>query len=379
MQEIKKRRIVLASVLKPANEPRMFEKIGMSLSKKFDVYCIGAPLTSKNNEKSYPSPKVLELPSAERLSLSRLFMPFNVLVKVIRLKPSVVIICTHELIFISLIAKLLTGCKILYDIQENYYRNIRYGNSFPTILRYIVALYVRLKEALSRLFIVHYFLAEKGYEGEMSFFGKNRTVLENKVIALSPATTSKKSISDGCIHLVFTGTLAETTGVFIAIDLAKKLHELDPRIRLQIIGYSSKSETVDHIQSTIQDHYFIALKGGNTIVPHEDILLAIQSADFGVISYPLNPSTINSVPTKLYEYLAFRLPILLIDNTQWQSICDAYNAAIPFNPDTLSAENLLSALKAQKFYTTLPQDVFWSSEEKKLLQTMETIVSEPNP
>ena len=30
MQEIKKRRIVLASVLKPVNDPRMFEKMGQS-------------------------------------------------------------------------------------------------------------------------------------------------------------------------------------------------------------------------------------------------------------------------------------------------------------------------------------------------------------
>jgi hypothetical protein len=374
MQEIKKRRIVLASVLKPATEPRMFDKIGMSLSKKFEVFCIGAPLESKKNDKFFTNPKVLELPKVSRLSLSRLLIPFDVLLKVIKLKPSVLIICTHELIFISFFAKLFTGCKVLYDIQENYYRNIRYGHSFPALLRSLIACYVRFKEWISGLFTSHYFLAEKAYEQEMTFFGINRTVLENKVIGPPTATISKKSIHDGCIHLVFTGTLAETTGVFIAIDLAKKLHESEDRIRLQIIGYSSKSETVDLIQSKIQHHSFIKLKGGKSHVPHHEILFAIQSADFGIISYPPNPSTINSVPTKLFEYLAFRLPILLIANPQWQKICAPYNAAVPFNPYTFSATDLLSALKTQHFYTTLPQEVFWASEEKKLLQTMEELV-----
>ncbi|HEX6889150.1 MAG TPA: hypothetical protein VF141_00600 [Chryseolinea sp.] len=377
MQEIKKRRIVLASVLKPVTEPRMFDKIGVSLSKRFEVYCIGAPKASNSSDRSLANPKVLELPKVRRLSLSRVLIPFQVLRHVIKIKPSVLIICTHELISISLVAKLLTGCKVLYDIQENYYRNILYGNSFPGWVRSFVASYVRFKEVASRLFTSHYFLAEKGYEQEMTFFGQNRTVLENKVIAPSTAPinigVAKKSINDGCIHLVFTGTLAETTGVFIAIDLAIRLHELDDRIRLLIIGYSSRSNTVDLIQSRIQLHSFIELKGGNALVPHEDILYAIQSSDFGIISYPPNPSTKNSIPTKLFEYLAYQLPILLIDNKHWQSICDRYNAAIPFNPDTLSVADLLSSIKGQQFYKIPPQDVFWSSEEKKLLQTMEML------
>ncbi len=41
MQEIKKRRIVLASVLKPVNDPRMFEKMGQSLSHHYEVHIIG--------------------------------------------------------------------------------------------------------------------------------------------------------------------------------------------------------------------------------------------------------------------------------------------------------------------------------------------------
>ena len=55
MQEIKKRRIVLASVLKPANEPRMFDKIGISLANEFEVYCIGAPAAKEEHNVNYKS------------------------------------------------------------------------------------------------------------------------------------------------------------------------------------------------------------------------------------------------------------------------------------------------------------------------------------
>ena len=371
MQEIKKRRIVLASVLKPANEPRMFDKIGSTLANDYDVYCIGAPLRTASNLAS--NPKVVEIPNVKRLSLSRLFVPFKILRKVIELRPALLIICTHELLLIAWLAKLITRCTIIYDVQENYYRNIRYGTSFPFFLRELIASYVRTKEVISKAFVSHYFLAEKAYKQEMTFFGTKKTILENKTVESAMAIKANTDKEDGCIQFLFSGTLAETTGVFIAIDVMKKLHELDNKVRLNIVGYSADRRTVDLIRSAIQNHDFIQLKGGNTLVAHNEIVSEILSADFGIISYPPNPSTANSVPTKLFEYLACSLPILLIDNPQWLRLCEPYNAAIPFNPQTFSASSTLKALKEQKFYTTLPQDVFWSSEEQKLLQTIETL------
>ena len=371
MQEIKKRRIVLASVLKPADEPRMFDKIGMTLAKDYDVYCIGAPTGIAR--KGATNPRILELQRVKRLSPTRLLLPFTVLRHVIKLRPTLFIICTHELLLIALLAKLITRCKVIYDIQENYYRNIIFGTSFPPFLRGLVAAFVRIKEWSSMVFVSHYFLAEKAYDGEMTFFGARKTILENKVVG--PVTPRKPNTirGDEGIRFLFSGTLAETTGVFIAIDIVKKLHDLDNKVRLTIIGYSADSRIVELIHSSIQDHDFIQLKGGRSIVPHTEIVSEIQWADVGIISYPPNFSTVNSMPTKLFEYLAYRLPILLIDNPRWLQVCEPFNAAVPFNTDDFSAKAILRALREHKFYTTVPQDVFWSGEEQKLLQSIENV------
>jgi hypothetical protein len=133
------------------------------------------------------------------------------------------------------------------------------------------------------------------------------------------------------------------------------------------------------IRSKIQHHPYIELKGGNSIVPHEDILSAIHAADVGIISYPANPSTINSVPTKLFEYLGYQLPILIIDHPLWVKVCEPYNAAIPFNPDTFSATEVLTAIKRGTFYTTLPQDVFWCLRRKKASANAGKHISALNP
>jgi len=372
MQEIKKRTIVLASVLKPANEPRMFDKIGTSLAKHYEVYCIGAPIASENNS-DYSNPKLIFLNQSGRISLSRLLAPFVILKTVMRIKPSVLIICTHELLFISLIAKIFTRCKVIYDVQENYYRNITFGKSFSFFTGLLLAVYVRSKERISKLFVDHYFLAERAYETEMNFFGTKKTILENKLVDFETNASSPRRKSAQNIRLLFTGTLAETTGVFIAIDLATKLHQLDKNISLKIVGSSVNKKQLEDIEKKIKDHSFIELIGGNTFVPHQKIIDAIGLVDFGIISYPPNPSTFNAIPTKLYEYLGLQLPILLVAHPEWSKICEPFNAAISFKLVSPPIDQVLNAMKTREFYTSPPQNVFWASEELKLMQTLETL------
>lgn len=369
MQEIKKRRIVLASLLKPVNDTRMFEKLGVSLAREYDVHVIGyegqAPLPA-------PSISLHPLKPFGRIGIARLLRAFAVLRTVLRLRPDLLIICTHELLWISLMAKLLTGCKVIYDVQENYALNILHSPTFTPMLRPLAAGYVRAKERLSNAWVSFYFLAEAGYEKEIEFPGTRNVVLENKV--RSPQTDKQQhaltSIASDTIQLLFSGTLAETTGVFIALDVASRLHVLDPKIRLLITGYCAHADTLLKLKAALKDKPFVTLQGGDRLVPHTAILESIQAADFGIVSYPPNPSTLNSTPTKLYEYLAYRLPMLLIDHPAWVARCASYRAAVPFDPENFDSASVLQALKTQTFYTAPPDGIYWEEEENKLFKAV---------
>jgi hypothetical protein len=230
------------------------------------------------------------------------------------------------------------------------------------LLRPFIALYVRLKEISFSPLIDHFILAEAGYEKELSYLPKRKTVVENK---LKPAAESyeKKSKADGLIHLLFSGTLAETTGVFQAIQLAKALYQIDSKIRLTLIGYCAQSSVLEKIKSATQTETFIELHGGNALVPHQEILKAIYESDFGIISYPSNPSTENALPTKLYEYLGCQLPILLTEYTPWVQRCVPPAAAIVVNFNINRAEEILHKMKSTTFYTSHPTDVHWEDEK----------------
>jgi hypothetical protein len=374
MQEIKKRRIVLASLLKPVNDTRMFEKLGTTLSAQYDVHVIGYEAHTHDKAGAIA---FHPLKAFRRIGIGRILRVFTALRIVLRLRPHVLIVCTHELLWMSLVAKALTGCRVIYDVQENYALNILHSPTFTRIVRPFVAGLVRAKERLSTWWVSLYILAEVGYEKELHFPGKRKVVLENKV--RSPQTDVRlplRRYSDSdTIQLLFGGTLAETTGVFVAVDVASKLHALDDRIRLLIIGYCSHGDTLQKLQRLLKGRPFVTLQGGDRLVPHTEIVDAIRAADFGIVSYPPNPSTVHSTPTKLYEYLGYRLPMLLIDHPDWVARCAPYHAAVTFNPENFDARVVLQALTTGSFYTASPRDVYWEDEENKLFDAIRAVLA----
>ncbi|MBT1705404.1 glycosyltransferase [Chryseosolibacter indicus] len=369
MSEVKKRKVVIASVLKPVDDTRMYEKLGISLASipDVEVHVIGFPACSK----SVSSIKFHQLRFFKRLSAKRLFVPWKILSLTVKLKPALFIITTHELLLVSSIAKLLTGCKIIYDVQENYERNILYTNAFPPVIRGVISRYVGVKQLLLSRFVDHFFLAEKSYEQELSFLGNRKTILENKLMS---APINKRERKNHSFNLLFSGTLAESTGVFTAIQIAIGLHQLSSKVRLTIIGYAAKGHTLKEIRQLAESHSFITLIGGDNLVPHKQILEYIDNSDFGIIAYPPNPSTAGSVPTKLYEYIGRQLPIILINHTPWVDFCKQYNAAVVFNYAEIDYPTLFNQMNQSDFYTIDPKEVFWQSEEPKLLKAVKTII-----
>ncbi len=364
---MKKQRIVLASIPKPVDDTRMFEKIGKSLSKNPDneIFIIGFP------SKQLPiatNITFISHPYFVRLSLKRLLMPLIILKKTYEVKPEIIIVNTHELLMVAVVNRIFFGTKIIYDVQENYWRNILWTDAFPTPFKYMLACWVRGKEFMVSRFFHQFFLAEKGFEKEMKFFRNKSIVLENKGLLPKGFTRTK---SGGAIKLLFSGTISESTGVFEVIELASELHRQDQSVSLCIIGYCSLASTLQRVKEAIADKPFISLIGGDQLVPHQEILDQISCSDFGIMYYPPSPHTEKKIPTKLYEYLSAQLPMIIQNHQPWMALCDPYKAAIAINFQApMDGPGTLQKMKQTDFYPVAPTDVFWSSEEEKLLQVM---------
>ncbi len=501
--------IVLTSILKPVNDTRMFEKFGLSLGQtnKYDVNIIG--FASKNIKKVdnvyfYP------LFNFKRTSPLRLLAPWKILFLLFKVKPSVIIFNTPETLYVILLYKLLTGCKIVYDVQENYFRNIYYNKNYIPTVRILLSYSIRLKEWSGRWLIDKIIFAEDGYILEMPRSAQKATVIKNTykeldlekldseafgslnldfkesgiagsdhkdVIPnrfdteeldqreldsqsadnkgfeeqgidakgfegkiqdnrgldadeLQPAgigslegNTQKlydqrsydrtsnakgldeedlntKKLNDKDLYLeelafkdihlekeerrnnqqgitfLFSGTISDNYGVFTAIEFIDKLQSLNPLVELLIAGYCANEKVLKKLVSRIKGKTHIKLIGGDHLVPHQEIINYIRKADFGLICYEINPSTENCFPTKIYEYMANRLPILIQNYEPWSSFCLRYNAGIEVNYKIFDVAKLLKLIKEGNFYGKgIPDEVFWKNDEEKLLKLIKDIQS----
>jgi hypothetical protein len=352
-----KKILVIASVLKPVNDSRNYEKTAISISKSgnYQIHLVGQKVLNIPTDSS-----ILFNPlfSFSRLSVKRFFTSWIFLNYLFRTKPDLIIVTTFELLLPSILYKILKSKKLIYDIQENYFRNLIYTNSFPFGIKHILAIGVRALEYGTRPFVNHYLLAEKNYQKEFSFTKNKHTILENKLLKSSVKPRMKRQ--DDCIQLLYTGTIAENYGVFEAVELTKNLYKLDSKIRLKIIGFAAQKTVLEKLKNEIQNLDFITITGGETFVPHQEILTAIAEADFGLISYRPDKSTENCIPTKIYEYLAHKLPYLISPNPIWLELTSKYNAGITIDFLNYNADKILEQLRETKFYTSeAGEEVYW--------------------
>ncbi|MFM7855260.1 MAG: hypothetical protein ACKO96_25845 [Flammeovirgaceae bacterium] len=143
---------------------------------------------------------------------------------------------------------------------------------------------------------------------------------------------------------------------------------------LEIIGFCAHRETLDKIERCIETHRFISLKGGANLIPHNEVMNAIASANFGIVSYQLLPHLKSKMPTKLYEYLGAQLPILLQKNEPWTSLANQFNACIAIDFDSCNPTEILKEIHTKSYYGKntefLEHQILWSSEEKKLIDRL---------
>lgn len=369
---MKKRTILIASVLKPVDDTRAFGKLGVTLEKHgYEVHLVGRSGSAPTS----PNITCHSLGSFSRMSWRRVFAPLQVLVKILQVKPEVLIVTTHELLIVAVINRIIFGRLFIYDIQENYAANIRFGDGFPTGLRGLIAGWVRLKERLAARLAAGFWLAEKCYLSELNFLPASRVwVVENK--AKKPSQLpARKQMNPSTLSLLFTGTLSGSTGLWSALDLARSLRQVSPELTLHLAGYCARKSELDQLREELKRQDYITLEGGDTLVPHSRVLELIGQKDMGLVLNPVSTVNEHRIPTKLYEYVAYRLPILVMQHRPWVEFVHLHQAGVAIDLRYPDPEKLIAALIGQSFYGQEPTGVFWEEEEAKVIEALRRVLA----
>jgi glycogen(starch) synthase len=377
--------ILLASVLKPLDDTRMLGKFGRTLATRATTQVHVAGRQAATPSGLPTNLHTHALLDGTRLSLSRVRAQIRYWELLQHLQPDVVVVHAPELLPLTVLWRALgQGRRFIYDVRENYALNIRTQQVYPMWARSLLAGLVRGLETLAASQAAAVLLAERSYAPELPFARPDRTlVLENKYqpyAGESPATALGHLPGPSePLRLLYSGTISELNGVLEAITFWQQVRTVWPAAQLTIMGFCQQSAQLVRLWAAIdRAGEGITLVGGNTLVPHTRIVEEINRSHLGLLPYRPHTSTARCIPTKLFEYLAHGLPVVVPPNPLWQQIVERFGAGVCVDFQALGQSEVpteaLHLLRQQRFYPAgVPAEAFWAAEAEKLLCLMDSI------
>ncbi|WP_022823045.1 glycosyltransferase [Hymenobacter norwichensis] len=385
------RTVLLASVLKPLDDTRMYGKFGVTLAERpnTSVHVAGraaaVPATAPANLHTHC------LLEGSRLSWARLAAQWRYWQLLRRLQPDLVVVHAPELLLLTLLWHwLATNRRFLYDIRENYALNVSTQQVYGGFTRRWLAAGLRWVEARAAHRAAAVLLAEESYADELPFLKallpKQVLLLENKYQPFSaeaallprPLPTPTEPL-----RLLYSGTISRLNGIEEALTLAEELHRIRPGgALLTVIGFCQQPGLLLELQQRQQANpAWLRLVVAAGPVPHHAIVAEIQQSHIGLLLYQPHPSTERCRPTKLFEYLAHGLPMLIPANPLWEDVVRRYRAGLVVDLQHMTeAAKMLHEITTPKLTATslfypegIPTAALWASEGIKLRALVDSI------
>ncbi|MEM9984147.1 MAG: glycosyltransferase [Bacteroidota bacterium] len=368
----RKPRLTQISILNPVYHTRILAKWAYSLvDLGFEVGVIGQGEGSRKFEHQV---ELIPQGVFGRLGRKRWLFPWSMAKLALKEEADVYLIHAPELLITAAKLKKRRSCRVLYDVHENYQANLRQGAHWPRGIRlglgWIFGLWERY---MVGRWVDGVILAEAVYASQLRFPKVPTLVLENKALS-RPAPPYPHPRP----YLIYTGTLAREWGIFEAIELWEEWHALQP-IDLIIAGHTQQAVLLRELQERIKRTAHptrIHLMGGNTYLPHAQILSLIAGCVAGLGLYQDLPQLRGKIPTKFYEFMAAGRPLIFSALPEWNLL----NQATPFGfakPSEALSLAWIQGLGSWQAPNLAPEAYDWKSQEARLGDWLQKILTQP--
>lgn len=377
--QLESRKVCHLTVLNPAIHSRIFYKEALTQAKAgYQVAIIGQD--DAREPYTHQGVKIIPIGRFKRQSPQR-FKSRKRIAELARAeKADCYQIHTPELLTIGAkIKQERPEVKLIYDMHEDYYLNIRYGGYYPPVLRNFIASWVRSREMKLSNIYDHVIFAEECFELDGLEKGKS-TVIRNKFIFPPDNLPSNPLPASGRPVLLYTGTIARTWGVFRAIGVWIRLNKYTPT-DLVIAGYTHDDQLLQAIEEMVSengltDRFFMI--GGKEYVPYDTILSLINQCTAGLGFYRVREHIRDRIPTKFYEFMAMQKPLYFTANPSWNKLNKEYNFGVSINFPVgeeeikkMAAEIATENIPVQK---EIPEEAWsWNTEAAALTSLMENL------
>lgn len=351
----------ITTVHKPS-DVRIFYKQCCSLQKNGFYVDLIAPNVKK---KSLKGVKLIGLEPTKNNRLYRIFKLSKV-AYVLAIESNADIYHFHDPELLRIGLKLVRkGRKVIYDVHEDLPRQILTKHWINPFLRKTISFLIEKYENYAARKMSAVIGATPHITQRFIKINKKSININNfPIISEFKNSQTKKSIN----YIVYSGGISKQRGI---VEILKAIENSE--INLLLAG-----EFLDpSLESELK-----ALKGWENVnylgfLKRNEISSLYEKANVGMVTLHPTLNYKDSLPVKMFEYMAAGIPIIASDFQKWKEIIINHNCGITVNPNDpneikKAIDYLISnPLKAKKMgengIKAVKEIYNWSIEEKKLL------------
>lgn len=359
----------------PVPDPRIFLKQCRSLSEAgFTVHVLFA---GDGNGFDWGEIRPLSVGPRSRNRLRRLLLQPAIVRALRQLRPRIVHFHDPELLPLMCLLQLMWGGRtaFIYDIHENYGAVLKaYGWPYGMIGR-IYSLLLRFAEGRMSMVI-----AEDSYQ---KFLRVPRLVIHNYIDPPQALPRPEKQNT-----MIYLGSISELRGASLMIEAFSRLSRED--WRLEIIGQPDNAPLLEHLQQVAaQKSRFPGQIEVRDYMPFSQALARIQRAKIGLCLLSPELNSVESLPTKVFDYLSCSVTVLLSDFPYYRSFFSSVPNVHFVNPlDRSAITAKMASLCTLVEAAAYPQEVAdglrvcterftWQAEARKLTAFYHALLQPP--
>lgn len=339
-------RVVILSSVHDALDNRVFYREALSLKNAgYDVHLVAR----------YPGDTEKQgiiihgIPTVRRWLRPLLWI--QLIIKAIKLKPDICHYHDPELLLVAPFLKLLTGNPTIYDVHEVYPEFFLVKDYLPGFLRILFSKLARWFEPMLAGLNNGLVFADNEIAKQFGKINLPEATLFNysSLDFINRVPDEKKITRSENPTVLYLGGLERNRGAELMVDAFSLVQNTRPDAKLIIVGHFMPPNLADEFREHCRKKKVESSVEIVGRVPFEDIGDYLESAWIGWIPWQSFPKNEKNIPTKLFEYMAYRLPIVSsdLDSTR-QFIEDEKNGLLVQPDDPVDHANAILALMEQQ-------------------------------
>lgn len=363
-------KICIITTVHSVLDERIFHKEAVTLKRFFRITIIGP---NKENI-SVDGIRIIALPVFKNRLKRIFFQPWYAYRLAVKIDADIYHFHDPELLPWMLRLKKRTGARVVYDVHEDVPKSILSKPWIPARLRVIISIIVNF---LEKTFAKDMDLIISATPEINARFKNNaKVVLRNYPLRDLIENVALMDVKKSKPVAVYSGGITKIRGI---VQICEAVCRLDGKMELWLMGSffpkDFKEELSDYLKKS-----FIHYKG---YMPFEKMYSVMKSVDMGLILFLPEPNHVESLPNKLFEYMAAGIPIVASNFPVWKTIIEQNNCGIcvdPCKPEDI-AEAIMylvshpeeAKIMGENGRKAVRESYNWEKESEKLISAYEKL------